>query len=105
MVGKLGCPRLCSSDVREALSTEHRVAVTVYALSTAVHYRTIGNVFGIVCVCIHFAYEAICAIMLHKIVNFLSGHAQEMTLVGMKKKDKKNFPNCAGGVDAKPPSR
>ncbi|XP_067654467.1 uncharacterized protein [Haliotis asinina] len=93
---KKDCP------IRDALTTEHRIAVTIYYLATTVEYRTVGNLFGIhrstVCCVVHEVCYAICTHVFPDAVKFPTGTELKKVISGFQKKWR--FPNCGGAIDA-----
>lgn len=91
-----------SSPVREASSPQHRLAVMLYFLATTAEYHTIGYLFGIhkstVCVIVHEVCELINEMLFPTVVKFSEGNELRNIIDGFK--NKCNFPNCAGAIDA-----
>ena len=87
--------------MRNAISTERRVAITFWFLATGADYRTIGHLFGVskstVCVITKDVCAAIVRILLPKYIAIPMGEALKDVVEGFK--NKWGFPQCAGAVD------
>ena len=89
------------TTMRKAISTEKRVALTLWFLSTGSDYRTIGHLFGVskstVCVVAKDVCHCIVKLLLPKYIQLPRGAALEDVLRGFK--TDLGFPQCAGAVD------
>ena len=101
------CDRLRStickkdSNMRKAITVDHRVAVTVWTLATPCEYRTIGHLFGIsrssVCKIVHETCEAICNVLLQEYIRFPKSNELETTI--RRFEQKWGVPQCVGAID------
>lgn len=86
--------------MRTAVTPNHRLALTMYYLSSTAEYRTIGNLFGVstsfVCLCVRDVCKAIQKRLLN-VINF----PKRVNLVNVIKgyQDRWGFPMCAGAID------
>lgn len=89
------------THLRQSVSTERRVAITLWVLATATEYRTVAHLFGIarntVCVIVHETCAAIVEKLLPKYVNFPSGDGIKEVTQGFK--DRWGVPQCVGSID------
>ena len=90
-----------STRLREPISVEHRLAITLWCLSTCAEYRTIGHLFGVarctVCVIVHDTCAAIVTVLLDQYIKFPNGEDLEKTVKGFE--EKWNMVQCAGAID------
>jgi hypothetical protein len=87
--------------MREAITVEKRVALTVWFLATGADYRTIGHLFGVskstVCVVTKEVCAAIVDRLLPEYIKMPTGAA--LTMVVERFKSDFGFPQCAGAID------
>ena len=87
--------------LREPISVEKRVAITMYFLSSTAEYRTIANLFGVskafVCLCI----KDVCAAILKRLQSkyITIPKRNELENIISKYKRKWGFPACFGAID------
>ena len=87
--------------MRNCISLERRVAITLWVLATTSEYRTVGHLFGVtrntVCVIVHETCTAIVKKLLPVYVQFPEGNGLVQVMDGFKQ----NFgiPQCAGSID------
>lgn len=90
-----------NTRLRQAISVEHRLAITLWCLSTCSEYRTIGHLFGVarctVCVIVHDTCAAIVSVLLDQYIKFPVGNELERVVKGFE--DKWNMIQCAGAID------
>ena len=101
------CDKLRSSisrldtQMRKAVSTEKRVAITLWFLSTGAHYRTIGHLFGVsksmVCVVTKEVCAAIVEHLLPEYIKIPTGAALDENVKHFRLDH--CFPQCVGAVD------
>ena len=86
--------------VREVLSVELQVAVTLYFSAGTAEYRTIGNLFGLakstVCECVKRVSSAIVDELFELYVKFPEGNDLNEVVDGYSKF---GFPYCGGAID------
>lgn len=72
------------------IAVEHRVAITVWCLSTCSEYRTIGHLFGVarstVCVIVHDTCKAIVDVLLKEYIQFPQGDKLRNVIAGFRTK-------------------
>ena len=89
------------TTMRQAISVERRVALTLWFLSTGADCQTIGHLFGVsestVCIVTKEVCAAIVDVLLPKYVKFPNGESLKEVVDGFKHKF--GFPQCAGAVD------
>ena len=91
------------TQFRKAISVEHRVAITIWRLSTNVEYRTIGHLFAVsktsMCRIVHDVCTAIVKTLLRHYIKFPRGDQLSLrdTVTGFR--ERWGFPQCAGSVD------
>ena len=87
--------------MRQSISVEKRVAVTIWRLATNVEYRSIGHLFGIsrasVCCIVHEVCEQIVELLMPKYIKWPTG--EHLTDVIHVFEQKWGYPQCAGAVD------
>ena len=87
--------------MRRAVSTDVRVALTLWFLATGDDYRTIGHLFGVskstVCLVVKDVCSTIVKILLPQYIKIPKGSALKNVIDGFKTKH--GFPQCAGAVD------
>jgi len=85
---------------RKAVSTEKRVAVTLWRLATNCEYRTIGHLFGIgrntACVIVRDVCRAIKLILTPRFISIPRGQRLNEVIDGF---NRKGFPQCVGAID------
>lgn len=90
-----------NTRMRQAISVEKRLAVTLWSLATPAEYRTIGHVFGIarstVCRIVHETCKAIVEVLLKKYISFPAGDRLQEVVQGFQ--SKWGVPQCVGAVD------
>ena len=90
-----------NTRMRQAISVEKRLAVTLWCLATPAEYRTIGHLFGIarstVCRIVHETCKAIVEVLLRKYIHFPAGDRLQQILQGFE--NKWGVPQCVGAVD------
>ena len=86
--------------MRKAISTETRLAVTLYYLASTAEFRTIAHLFGVstsfVCICVKEVSEAVNQ-KLSGIINF--PHNDDLVQVMAGYEEKWGIPMCAGAID------
>ena len=89
------------TDMRRAVPTDMRVAITLWFLATGVDYRTISHLFGVskstVCLVSKDVCSAIVKSLLPRYLTFPTGTALREIVDGFK--HNLGFPQCAGAVD------
>ena len=87
--------------MRKAVSTEKRVAITLWFLSTGADYRTIGHLFGVskstVCVVTKEVCAAIVEHLLPEYIKIPTGAALDENVRHFRVDH--SFPQCVGAVD------
>ena len=90
-----------TTQLRKCISTEKRVAITLWCLSTPSEYRSIAHLFGVsrgsVCRIVQETCSAIVSTMLEKYIRFPTG--EDLTNVINGFKSKWGFPQCVGAID------
>ena len=70
-----------NTRLRTPISVEHRLAITLWCLSTCSEYRTIGHLFGVarctVCVIVHDTCAAIVSVLFDQYIKFPTGNDLE----------------------------
>ena len=95
-------PRLQKKNlIREPISVELRVAVTLWRLGTNTEYRSIGHLFGVglatVCIAVHEVCKAIVDVLLPQYIRFPTGNRVHDVVEGFS--CKWGFPQCVGAID------
>lgn len=96
------CGQISHQDtsMRKAISTETRLAVTLYYLASTAEFRTIAHLFGVstsfVCICVKEVSEAVNQ-KLSGIINF--PHDDDLVQVMAGYEEKWGIPMCAGAID------
>lgn len=89
------------THLRRAISTEQRVAVTLWCLATPSEYRTIAHLFGIarstVCSIVHDTCHAIVSSLMKSYIKFPTGDELQKVVDGFNAKW--GFPQCVGAID------
>ena len=89
------------TKLRQAVSVERRVAITLWRLATNGDYRSIGHMFGVakgtVCVIVNDVCQAIVKVLLTRYVKFPSG--VQLKKVVNEFEARFGFPQCVGAVD------
>ena len=89
------------TQLRSAISVEHRVAITLWCLATPVEYRTIAHLFGVarstVCEIVHETAQSIVSVLLKHYLYFPTGAQLDDVIRGFE--SKWGFPQCAGAID------
>ena len=89
------------TEMRKAIPTDMRVALTLWFLATGADYRTIGHLFGVskstVCLVSKEVSSAIVKLLLPRYILFPTGAALREVVDGFK--NEYGFPQCAGAVD------
>ena len=87
--------------IREPLTVELQVAVTLWRLGTNAEYRSIGHLFGVglatVCVAVHDVCRAIVDLLLPQYIRVPSGVRIHDVVEGFE--CKWGFPQCVGAID------
>ena len=90
-----------NTRMRRCVSTERRVAITLWVLATSGEYRSVAHLFGLarctVCKIVNETYRAIVRKLLPVYIRFPSGDALKEVVEGFK--DKLGVPQCAGSID------
>ena len=85
----------------KCISTEKRVAVTLWCLATPTEYRTLAHLFGIarstVCMIVHNTCKAIVDVLIKEYIRFPVGQDLKDVVSGFE--NKWGFPQCAGAID------
>lgn len=96
-------PFICKEDtiMRKAITTEKRIALTLWFLATGSDYRTIGHLFGVakstVCVVTKEVCSYIVSQLLPQYIKIPQGAALKEVVSGFASDH--DFPQCAGAVD------
>ena len=96
-------PHITKEDtgMREAISVEKRIAITLWRLATNGDYRSIGHLFGVsrgtVCIIVKEVCLAIVGSLLTLYVKMPSGDELEEVVDGFE--TKWGFPQCVRAVD------
>ena len=89
------------TNMRNSISLETRIAVTLWCLATTVEYRTIAHLFGIsrssVCLIVQNTCRAIVRRLMPAYIKFPSGDALEAVVHGFQQLF--NISPCAGAID------
>ena len=87
--------------MRKSVSTEHRVAITLWVLATPPEYRSVAHLFGLarctVCKIVNETCRAIIQKFLLLYVCFPTGSGLVDVVSGFK--EKFGIPQCAGSID------
>ncbi|XP_035676202.1 protein ANTAGONIST OF LIKE HETEROCHROMATIN PROTEIN 1-like [Branchiostoma floridae] len=87
--------------MRDAISAEKRLAVTMYWLASGDLFRTVADLFGIsegsVCVIIHGVCKAIVDVLLPQYIRWPTGERLRANIRGYE--EVRNFPQCGGAID------
>ena len=98
---QLSTLRKKNTVMRQSLSVEKRVAITLWCLATPTEYRTISHLFGIarstVCEIVHETCSAIVDRLLTKYITFPSGEQLDSIVDGFL--TKWGVPQCVGAID------
>ena len=90
-----------NTQLRHAISVEHRVAIMLWTLATCSEYRSIGHLFGVtrltVCVIVHDTCKAIVDVLLDIYVKFPQGNELCDVVEGFK--SRWGMIQCAGSID------
>ena len=90
-----------TSAIREVISVEKRVAITLWRLGTNIEYRTISHLFGVglssACIIVHEVCKAIVDVLLAKYIKIPSGNQALEVVKGFE--DRWDFPQCFGSID------
>ena len=86
---------------RKCISTEKRVALTLWCLATPTEYRTLAHLFGIarstVCMIVHTTCKAIVDTLMKEYIFFPTGPDLKGVVDGFE--SRWGFPQCAGAID------
>ena len=89
------------TQLRRAISVEHRVAITLWCLATCGEYQTIAHLFGVarctVCVIVHDTCKAIVDVLLKTYIQFPEGDELSEVVEGFQ--NKWGMVQCAGSID------
>ena len=87
--------------MRKSVSTERRVAITLWVLATPAEYRSVAHLFGLarctVCKIVNETCRAIIQKLLPLYIRFPTGSGLADVVRGFK--DKFGIPQCAGSID------
>ena len=87
--------------MRRAVSTEKRVAITLWFLATGADYRTIGHLFGVSKSTVCVVTKEVCVVIVERLlpdyIKMPTGTALKVVIEGFK--NDLGFPQCAGAVD------
>ena len=87
--------------MRRAVSTEKRVAITLWFLATGADYRTIGHLFGVSKSTVCVVTKEVCVVIVERLlpdyIKMPTGTALKVVVEGFK--NDLGFPQCAGAVD------
>ena len=87
--------------VREAISVEKRIAITLWRLGTNQDYRSVAHLFGVgtssVCVIVHEVCKAIVDCLLDKYISIPRGERAMEVIRGFE--EVWGFPQCFGAID------
>ena len=90
-----------NTRMRRSVSTEHRVAITLWVLATPAEYRSVAHLFGVarctVCQIVNETCRAIVQKLLPMYIQFPSGDSLKDVVKGFK--DKYGVPQCASSID------
>ena len=96
-------PSICRQNTRfrRAISTECRVAITLWCLATPCEYRTIAHLFGVsrsaVCVIVQECCEVIVRDLLTSYIKVPTGNDMQKVVDGFE--SRWGFPQCVGAID------
>ena len=89
------------TKLRRAVSSQKRIAITLYFIGSTAEYRTIGNLFGVsksfVCQCIKDVSKAIVTKLKPVFLSIPKG--DELIDIMKQYREKWGFPCCAGAID------
>ena len=89
------------TKLRKAISSQKRIAITLYFIGSTAEYRTIANLFGVsksfVCQCIKDVSEVIVTKLMTVFLSIPKG--DELLDIMKEYKEKWGFPCCAGAID------
>ena len=87
--------------MRQSISLEKRVAITLWCLAIPTEYRTIGHLFRVarssVCEIVHEVCAAIVQQLLKVYIQFPEGEELDRVVLGFKRKF--SIPQCVGAID------
>ena len=90
-----------NTRMRRSVSTERRVAITLWVLATPAEYRSVAHLFGLarctVCQIVNETCRAIVQKLLRVYVRFPTGDGLKDVVRGFK--EKLAVPQCAGSID------
>jgi len=90
-----------NTRMRRCVSTERRVAITLWVLATPSEYRSVAHLFGVAWCTVCQIVRKTCIAIVHKLtpvyINFPSGDGLKEVVKGFK--DKWGIPQCAGSID------
>ena len=90
-----------NTRLRDAVSLEKRVAITLWTLASPVEYRTVSHLFGVgrstVCEIFNETCEAIVEHLLHQYITFPSVERQQQFISNFERKW--GVPQCIGAID------
>ena len=90
-----------NTHLRDSISVQQRIAVTLWYLATCTEYRTIEHLFGIarstVCLIIHDICQANVDLLLRKYIQFPKGQQLHDVVNGFKTKS--GMIQCCGAID------
>ena len=90
-----------STRLRRAISTEKRVAITLWCLATPSEYRTIAHMFGVgrstVCTIVQETCRVIVSRLMNTYIRFTCGHDLQEAVQNFE--TKWGLPQCAGAID------
>ena len=89
------------TPLRRSISVQHRLAITLWCLSTCAEYRTTGHLFGVarctVCVIVHDTCAAIVAVLQSSYIKFPTANDLQYIIDGFY--TKWGMVQCAGAID------
>ena len=89
------------TNMREPVSVEKRVAITLWRLATKVEYRTIGHLFGVsrgtVCCIVKEVVTCIVRVLMPKHIKWPRGDKLQEVIDVFE--HKWGYPQCAGAID------
>ena len=87
--------------LREPLSVDQRIAITLWRLGTNIEYRTISHLFGVglstACVAVHDVCSAIVECLASQYIRIPTGQDLRQIVNGFQ--SKWGFPQCIGAID------
>ena len=90
-----------NTTFRNAISTERRVAITLWCLATPTEYRTIAHLFGVsraaVCLIVQETCEVIVRDLMASYITFPTGDDMKKVVDGFE--TRWGFPQCVGAID------